>query len=60
MMKIQPMPGITPEQLNREAEEAERLHGISRARYIAERLGQPFSDSASRSVKLRQLADKEL
>jgi len=60
MMKIQPMPGISIEKLNEEAEEAERLHGISRARYIAERLGQPFSDSASRSVKLRQLAEKEL
>ncbi|RAR61517.1 hypothetical protein BCL93_105118 [Onishia taeanensis] len=59
-MKIEPMPGISIEKLNAEAEEAERLHGISRARYIAQRLGQPFSDSDSRAVKLRQLADKEL
>jgi hypothetical protein len=59
-MNIEPMPGISPEQLNREAQEAERLHGISQARYIAARLGQPFSDSASRSVKLRQLAEKRI
>lgn len=59
-MKIQPKPDISAEQLSREAEEAERIHGISRARYIAQRLGQPFSDSASRAVKLRQLANKEL
>lgn len=60
MKKIAPLPGISAEQLDQEAQLAERLHGISRARYIAQRLGQPFSDSASRSVKLAQLADKEL
>ena len=58
MKQIAPMPGISIEQLNQEAEEAERLHGITRARYMAQRLGQPFSDS--RSVKLAQLAEKEL
>jgi hypothetical protein len=59
-MNIDPMPEISPEQLNKEAQEAERLHGISQARYIAARLGQPFSDSASRSVKLQQLAQQEI
>ena len=64
MIQIPPHPGIDRKQLDREAEQAEHTLGVSRARYIAARLGQKFGGALgfadSHRGRFQHLADKEL
>lgn len=64
MIDISPHPGIDRKQLDREAEQAERTLGMSRARYIAARLGVKFGGALGftdvRRGRFQHLAHKEL
>ncbi len=66
MIDISPHPGIDRKQLDREAEQAERTFGMSRARYIAARLGVKFggafgfTDAHPSRGRFQHLAHKEL